>query len=57
MRCGIFKKIANRAFIATAGKIFCESSGKNLVKSIIVEVEIFADGISPGLETCGEADR
>jgi len=50
-----FRKIANRAFIAFAGKIFWENPGKNflrncfgknLVKSIIVGVEIFANGIS-----------
>ena len=47
--------IANRPLIVCAGKIFCESSGKNywrncfgknLGKSIIAGVEIFADGIS-----------
>ena len=54
-RCdAVFWKIANRAFIACCGKIFCERSrenfwwncfGKILVKSKIAGVEIFADGI------------
>jgi aspartate/methionine/tyrosine aminotransferase len=52
-----FWKIANRAIVVCAGKIFWESPGKNfwrtcfwknLVKWIIAGVEIFADGISLG---------
>ncbi len=49
-----FWKIANRAIIAWAGKCFCESFGKNfwrncfgknLVKSMIAGIKIFANGI------------
>jgi hypothetical protein len=41
-----FWKIANRAFIACAGKIFWESPGKNMGTRIMAGVEIFAEGIS-----------
>jgi len=49
-----FRKIANRAIVACAGKIFCESFGKSfweivlgkyLIESIIAGVEIFTNGI------------
>jgi len=56
MRCGIFKKIANRAFIACAGKIFCMLREKFLAKLFWEKsgevdhrgIEIFANGISLG---------
>ncbi len=42
-----FWKIANRVFVACDGKIFWGNCfGKYLVKLIIAEVKIFAEGVS-----------